>query len=211
MLERCFHKVDIAPDVDLAAVADGLDGTTGADIAHACREALMCLLRRDLARNHAPTHDGLALLQDRGAEDLRLTAEDVEATVARARRSVRPEEVARFEGMRDALLTGSLPAPAPQARGGSEQVERLAKAMLKERAAARITQLQGLLRDAAGVMRAQQHALFEAGVATGGRLQPECEGQFGEAWGRVMEAVAALAEDEEMAEGGEAAENAMAA
>lgn len=203
MLERSFQKVHLSPDVDLAAYADGLEGATGADIAHACREALMCLLRRDLSHSRAvlgsSMHDQHATsAPDAAAEqdDLLLTVEDMAATVVRARRSVSPEEVTRFEGMRDALLSGSLPPQPPRAGGGAgEQVEQLAKAMLKERATARITQLQGLLRDAAGVMQAQQEMLQANGVEV---VQGGKRGGAGAVWDKVMAAVAALGDGEEV-------------
>lgn len=221
MVQRCFQKVHLAPDVDLAAVAEGLAGATGADITHACREALMLLLRRDLAQDqaaavtnpHAARHGmharsahaqhahgaAHAAAGSTGADDsdMTLTAEDLEATVGRARRSVSTEEVARFEGMRDALATGSLPPPPPRGgRGGSEQVERLAKAMLKERAAARIAELQGLLRDAAGLLQEQRAALEARGataVVDGADLgSSEMAGHQGGVWDKVMAAVASL-------------------
>lgn len=221
MVERCFQKVHLAPDVDLPAVAEGLAGATGADIAHACREALMLLLRRDLARNQAAaaaantphaaqpgvcvrsSHTNAAADRaDVDDSDILLTAEDLEATMARARRSVSAEEVARFEGMRDALASGSLPPPPPRAgRGSSEQVERLATAMLRERATARISELQALLRDAAGVMQAQRAALEARGPAAGGQgsvlgssgVGVDQKGvEHGAMWDKVMAAVASL-------------------
>lgn len=211
MLERSFQKVQLSLDVDLAAYADGLEGATGADIAHACREALMCLLRRDLSHSRAvlgsSMHDQHASpAPDAGVEDddMLLTVEDMTATVGRARRSVSPEEVTRFEGMRDALLSGSLPPPPPCAGGGAgEQVERMAMAMLKERSTARITQLQGLLRDAAGVMQAQQEMLQANGVE---QMQDGKCGEAGAVWDKVMAAVAALGDGEEVEGEGPAAE-----
>eukprot|EP00892_Ulva_mutabilis_P006076 jgi/Ulvmu1/3840/UM018_0052.1 len=208
MLQRCFQKVHLAADVDLPALADRLEGTTGADVTHACREALMCLLRRDLAhtataaashavRPHMHANYAQPQEEDSLVEAVELTVEDIGATVALARRSVAPEEVERFKGMRDALLSGSLPPPAPAARGAGEQVERLAKAMLQQRATARITQLQGLLRDAAGVMRAQRDALS---AGAGGVAQKGGEGVQA-VWERVMQAAAVLEDGEGVVEG----------
>lgn len=166
MLGKLFAKAPVATGVDVQSLVAPTAGMTGADVAHLARVALMRLVRRDIA--------GVAT----GVE---LTADDIRAALAGARRSVSSAEVKRFDDMEAALQRGSLPAARPAAESAAVRTEAAVTAMLQGQLKAKVGRLEGLLRVAAGAMRAQADA---AGVSG--------EVACGDAWQEVMAAAAAL-------------------
>jgi katanin p60 ATPase-containing subunit A1 len=46
LLDICLQEVDLTSDVDLDAIADKLEGYSGADITNVCRDAAMMAMRK---------------------------------------------------------------------------------------------------------------------------------------------------------------------
>ena len=115
------------------------------------------------------------------ATGVRLTADDLRAALAGARRSVSDAEVERFDEMEAALQRGSLPAARPAAESAAARTEAAVTRLLQGQLKAKVGRLEGLLRVAAGAMRVQADA---AGVSG--------ETAHRDAWREVMAEAALL-------------------
>lgn len=93
ILEGALGGGRCAPEVNLREVAEALEGFSGADVTELCQKAVRLCIRG-------------AVQQGSGSAELRVSAANLQAAFAGARRSVSLSEVRRFEAMEKAIHEG---------------------------------------------------------------------------------------------------------
>ncbi|KAJ8275544.1 hypothetical protein COCON_G00072960 [Conger conger] len=93
LLRINLREVDVAPDVDLALIAEKIQGYSGADITNVCRDASMMAMRRRI--------QGLSPEEIRALskEELQMpvTMEDFELTLTKISKSVSAADLEKYE------------------------------------------------------------------------------------------------------------------
>lgn len=93
LLRINLREVKQADNLDLAGIAQRLDGYSGADITNVCRDACMMVMRR---RIQGLTPEQIRSLS--GEElDMPVTGEDFEEAIKKINRSVSPEDLKKYE------------------------------------------------------------------------------------------------------------------
>lgn len=93
LLRINLREVKQAEDLDLAGIAQRLDGYSGADITNVCRDACMMVMRR---RIQGLTPEQIRSLS--GEElDMPVTGEDFEEAIKKINKSVSPEDLKKYE------------------------------------------------------------------------------------------------------------------
>ncbi|XP_059607752.1 katanin p60 ATPase-containing subunit A1 [Phlebotomus argentipes] len=97
LLKLCLKGVNVSGSLDTSVISDQLKGFTGSDISNICRDAAMMTIRRKIT-GCSPSE----IRQIRREEvDLPITTQDFRDAMARTRKSVSMNDVARFEKWMD--------------------------------------------------------------------------------------------------------------
>ena len=94
MLKIHTAGLKLAGDVDLASLADRLDGYSGADVQLVCRDAAMAPMRAAIA---GKSPDEIVALQTKGELEGEITARDFLGAVETTPPSIAPGSLRRFE------------------------------------------------------------------------------------------------------------------
>ncbi|EAT42264.1 AAEL006182-PA [Aedes aegypti] len=97
LLELCLKGVNMSSDLETETIADQLRGYTGSDIANVCRDAAMMAMRRHI---NGLTPSEIKMIR-REEVDLPVTAQDFQDAMAKTRKSVSANDVARYETWMD--------------------------------------------------------------------------------------------------------------
>ncbi|XP_055606105.1 katanin p60 ATPase-containing subunit A1 isoform X2 [Uranotaenia lowii] len=97
LLELCLKGVNISTDLQTETIADQLCGYTGSDIANVCRDAAMMAMRRHIS-GLSPSEIKMIRREE---VDLPVTAQDFQDAMAKTRKSVSANDVARYETWMD--------------------------------------------------------------------------------------------------------------
>uniref|UniRef100_A0A8C9WQD4 Katanin p60 ATPase-containing subunit A1 n=1 Tax=Scleropages formosus TaxID=113540 RepID=A0A8C9WQD4_SCLFO len=93
LLKINLREVEVAPDVDLAIIAEKIQGYSGADITNVCRDASMMAIRRHI--------EGLAPAEIRAlskdALKMSVTMEDFELSLKKISKSVSTADLQKYE------------------------------------------------------------------------------------------------------------------
>ncbi len=90
-LNLCSSDVQLASDVDIPSIATDLDGYSGADIAHVCRDAAMMSMRR---RIHGLEPQQIKELAN--DLDMPITLEDIRTALKKIRKTVADGDVDKY-------------------------------------------------------------------------------------------------------------------
>lgn len=93
LLKLCLEGVTVEEAFDHQTVADKLEGYTGSDISNVCRDAAMMAMRRKIC-GRSP--DEIKKIKKEEV-DLPVTVQDFEEAIAKCKKSVNQEDVAKYE------------------------------------------------------------------------------------------------------------------
>ncbi|XP_049869838.1 katanin p60 ATPase-containing subunit A1-like [Pectinophora gossypiella] len=92
LLKLCLRDVVMAENVDLAQLAERLEGYSGSDICNLCRDAAMMTMRRKIAGKNPEQ-----IRQIKRSElEAPISKDDLDAAVEKTRRTVTPADVAKY-------------------------------------------------------------------------------------------------------------------